>query len=59
MHEIRALTDFHVHFVFDCPEARLRLQLNALAIFEYFYTKLMYTQSVMFSERGKTSDISK
>ncbi len=29
------------------------------SIFEYFYTKLMYTQSVMFSEQDKTSDISK
>ncbi len=31
MHEPRALTDFHVRFVFVCPEARSRLRLNARA----------------------------
>ncbi len=33
--------------------------VKCCCIFEYFYTKLMYTQSVMFSEQDKASDISK
>ncbi len=33
--------------------------VKCTCIFEYFYMKLMYTQSVMFSEQDKTSDISK
>ncbi len=36
---------------------KLAAEVKCTCIFEYFYTKLMYTQSVMFSEQDKASDI--
>ncbi len=38
MHESCAVADFHVRFVFVCPEARLRLRLNALAFIQNWCT---------------------
>jgi len=34
--ETHALTDFHMRFVIVCPEAQLRLRLNALAFSNTF-----------------------
>ncbi len=44
----------------DCLSwSSIAAAVKCTCIFEYFYTKLIYTQWVMFSEQDKTSDISK
>ncbi len=49
MHETRALTDCHARFVFVCPEARLRLRLNALLHFTILsYETDAHTVSYVF-----------